>query len=99
MDEHLSDDVASNSEDEKRMRAAENRTVKKWKTSKTSKRPIDKKKLLEAAGGPSSVAHNGFIVGAYQHPLRAGRASRPTPAKFSKANPGDKCYKCGLYRH
>jgi len=63
VDEYLSDDVASNSEDEKRIKAAENRAVKKLKTSKTSKRPNDKKR---PAGGPSSVAHNGGMVGAYQ---------------------------------
>ena len=95
MDEYLSDDVDSNSEDEKRIRAAENRAVKKLKTSKTSKRPNDEKRPAEAAGGPSS----GGIVGAYQQLFRAGWVSGPTPAKFSKAKPGNVCYKCGLLGH
>jgi hypothetical protein len=34
VDEYLSDEVASDSEDEKRIRVAENRAVKKIKTSK-----------------------------------------------------------------
>jgi hypothetical protein len=42
VDEYLSDDVDSNSEDEKRIWTAENSAVKKLKTSKTSKRPNDK---------------------------------------------------------
>ena len=99
VDEYLSDDVDSNSEDEKRIRAAENRAVKKLKTSKTSKRPNDKKRPAEAAGNPSSVVHNGGMVGAYQQLFRAGWVSGPTPAKFSKAKPGDVCYKCGLFGH
>ena len=99
MDEYLSDDVDSNSEDEKRIWAAENRAVKKLKTSKTSKRPNDKKRAAEAAGGPSSVVHNGGMVGAYQQLFRAGCVSVPTPAKCSKAKPGDVCYKCGLFGH
>ena len=85
LDENLSDDVASNSEDEKHIRAAENRAVKKLETSKASKRPIDKKRPVEAAGGSSSVAHNGGMVGAYQQPFHAGGTSGPTPVKFSRA--------------
>ena len=84
VDEYLSDDVDSNSEDEKRIRAAENRAVKKLKTSKTSKRPNDKKRPAEAAGNPSSVVHNGGMVGTYQQLFRAGWISGPTPGKQSK---------------
>ncbi|CAG2235130.1 unnamed protein product [Mytilus edulis] len=58
VDEYLSDDVASDSEDEKRIRAADGRAVKKLKTVKQDKRQNIKKRPAESAGGPSSIAHN-----------------------------------------
>ncbi|CAC5401156.1 unnamed protein product [Mytilus coruscus] len=59
VDEYLSVDVASDSEDEKRIRAADGRAVKKSKTVKQDKRQNIKKRPAESAGGPSSIAHNG----------------------------------------
>ncbi|CAG2202882.1 unnamed protein product [Mytilus edulis] len=52
VDEYLSDEVASNSEDEKKIRAAETRAVKKMKVTKGSSgnRSV-KKRPAEAAGG------------------------------------------------
>ncbi|CAC5379675.1 unnamed protein product [Mytilus coruscus] len=68
--EYLSDDVASDSEDDKRIWAADDRAVKKLKTMKQDKRQNIKKRATESAGGPSSIAHNGNNGGfSQQQPL------------------------------
>ncbi|CAG2207889.1 unnamed protein product [Mytilus edulis] len=72
VDEYLSDEVASNSEDEKKIRAAETRAVKKMKVTKgsTGNRSA-KKRPAEAAGGPSSVARGADgVVTVSQSPFR-----------------------------
>jgi hypothetical protein len=48
VDEYLSDEVASDSEDEKRIRAADNRAVKKIKSSKKEDKKRGKKRPAEA---------------------------------------------------
>ncbi|CAC5388830.1 unnamed protein product [Mytilus coruscus] len=91
-----SEKVSSNSEDEKKKRAAEIRAVKKMKFTKGSNRS-EKKGPAEAAGGPSSVARGaGGVAVVSQPPFRVGGASGPYP-KFIRSKGRDICYKCGLY--
>ena len=100
VDEYLSDEVASNSEDEKKIRAAETRAVKKMKVTKGSSgnRSV-KKRPAEAAGGPSSVARGADGVATVsQPPFRVGGASGPN-SRFVRSKARDICYKCGLYGH
>ena len=100
VDEYLSDEVASNSEDEKKIRAAETRAVKKMKVTKgsTGNRSA-KKRPAEAAGGPSSVARGADGVATVsQPPFRVGGASGPN-SRFVRSKARDICYKCGLYGH
>ncbi|CAG2214016.1 unnamed protein product [Mytilus edulis] len=100
VDEYLSDEVASNSEDEKKIRAAETRAVKKMKVTKgsTGNRSA-KKRPAEAAGGPSSVARGADgVVTVSQPPFRVSGASGPN-SRFVRSKARDICYKCGLYGH
>ncbi|CAC5382726.1 unnamed protein product [Mytilus coruscus] len=79
VDEYLSDEVASNSEDEKKIRTAETRAVKKMKVTKRSNRS-EKKRPAEAAGGPSSFASGtGGVAAVSRPPFRVGGASGPNP--------------------
>ena len=57
VDEYLSDEVASDSEDETRIRAADNRAVKKMKTHKKGTEKQNRKRPAEAAGSFTQVAH------------------------------------------
>jgi hypothetical protein len=59
VDEYLSDEVASDSEDEKRIRAADNRAVKKIKSFKKEDKKRGKKRPAEAAGATTQTSHNG----------------------------------------
>ncbi|CAC5418787.1 unnamed protein product [Mytilus coruscus] len=98
VDEYLSDDVASDSEDEKRIRAADGRAVKKLKTVKQDKRQNIKKRPMESACGPSSIAHNGNNGGfSQQQPFLVAGASAPITSRRNRAR--DICYNCGLYGH
>ena len=100
VDEYLSDEVASDSEDEKRIRVAENRTVKKIKTSKKEDKQRGKKRPAETAGAITQTTHNGrgsISSRSYQiQPFRAAGAGAPAP-HISKAN--DSCHNCGLFGH
>jgi len=58
VDEFLSDEVASDSEDEKRIRAAENRAVRKIKAGKKNDK-TSRNRPVEAAGAPALPIHNG----------------------------------------
>ncbi|CAC5399204.1 unnamed protein product [Mytilus coruscus] len=98
VDEYLSNDVASDSEDEKSIWAADGRAVKKLKTAKQDKRQIIMKWPTESAGGPSSIAHNGNNGGfPQQQPFPVAGASAPVTSRRNRAK--DICYKCGLYGH
>ncbi|XP_071143148.1 uncharacterized protein [Mytilus edulis] len=98
VDEYLSDDVASDSEDEKRIRAADGRAVKKLKTVKQDKRQNIKKRPAESAGGPSSIAHNGNNGGfSQQQPFLVAGAAAPITSRRNRTR--DICYNCGLYGH
>ncbi|CAC5370880.1 unnamed protein product [Mytilus coruscus] len=61
VNECLSDKVASDSEDKKRIRAVNNRAVKKIKAEKTDKRSISKRPA-EASGSATQMTHNGTGV-------------------------------------
>ena len=74
--EYLSNEVASDYEDEKRIRAADTRALRKIKAAKIDKIPT-RKRPAEAAGAPVQIAHNGSSssrVPANLQPFRAGRA-------------------------
>jgi hypothetical protein len=89
-EEYLWDEVASDSEDEKRIITAENRGVRKIKVGKKNDK-TSRKRPAEPAGAPSQPIHNGvnsFIV----PPFRAARAIAPAQQN-SKAN--DQCSSFG----
>jgi hypothetical protein len=98
IDEYLSDEVANDSEDEKMIRAAENRAVKKMKIHKKDTGKQNRKRPWEAAGSFTQVAHNDGNAVNYNvtQPFRATGAVALAPTN-SKAN--DQCYKCGGYGH
>ena len=56
--EYMSDEVASDSEDEKRIRSVDNRTVRKIKSVMKDGK-VSRKRPAEAAGAPSQSVHNG----------------------------------------
>ena len=72
-DEYLYDEVASDSEDEKSIRAAENRAVKKMKTHKKETGKQNRKRPAEAAGSFTQIAHDGGNGANYN-------ATQPFPA-------------------
>jgi hypothetical protein len=56
--EYLSDEVASDSDDEKRIRAVDNRTIRKIKSVMKDGK-VSRERPAEAAGAPSQSVHNG----------------------------------------
>jgi hypothetical protein len=98
VDEYLSDNVATDSEDEKRIRAADSRAVKKMKTHKEDTGKQNRKRPAEAVGSFTQVGHDDVSAVIYNatQPFRATGAGASAP-KNSKAN--DQCYKCGGYGH
>ena len=95
VDEFLSDEVASDAEDEKRIRASENRAVRKIKADKKNDK-TSRKRPAEAAGAPSQPIHNGgnsFTV----PPFRAAGAVASAQQQNSKAN--DQCFRCSSFGH
>jgi hypothetical protein len=98
IDEYLSDEVANDSEDEKMIRAAENRAVKKMKIHKKDTGKQNRKRPAEAAESFTQVAHDSGNAVNYNvtQPFRATGAVASAPTN-SKAN--DQCYKCEGYGH
>ena len=86
-DEYLSDEVANDSEDAKRIRTAENRAVKMIKTHKKDTGKQNRKRPAEAAGSFTQVAHDGGNAVNYNatHPFRATGTGAYAPNN-SKAN-------------
>ena len=94
VDEYFSDEEASDSEDEKRIRAAEHRAVRKIKAGKKNDK-TSRKRPAEAAGAPSQPIHNGcnsFTV----PPFRAAGAVA-SAQQNSKAN--DQCFRYFSFGH
>ena len=95
VNEYISDEVASDSEDEKRIRAAENRAVKKMKAEKADKRP-SRKRPAEAAGSSMQTAHNsGGNDIFHMQPFRRGAGNPGQNQSRAK----ELCYNCGLFGH
>ena len=94
----MSDEVAIYSDDEKRIRAADNRAIKQMKIHKKDTGKQNRKRPAEAAGSFTQVAHDGGNAVNYNgsQSFRATGAGASAP-KNSKAN--DQCYKCGGYGH
>lgn len=92
--EYQLNDVAENSDDEKRIRSAENRALKQTKQGKKQRfQPYSKPAPTAAAGSPAQLPTLGFqqqnaLLPANQflQPFRSG--SRRTP------QPSDVCYRC-----
>ncbi|CAG2252007.1 unnamed protein product [Mytilus edulis] len=102
VNEYLSDEVASDSEDEKRIRAADNRAVKKIKAEKTDKRS-SRKRPAEASGSTAQMAHNGtggsdatFRLQPFRGGLAASGQSFGNQNSFKTS---DVCYNCGMQGH
>jgi hypothetical protein len=70
VEEYMSDEVASDSEDEKRIRAADNRAVRKIKSVRKDGK-INRKRPAEAAGAPSQSVHNGGNFSYTAQPFRS----------------------------
>ncbi|CAG2245212.1 unnamed protein product [Mytilus edulis] len=69
--EYLSDDLASDSEDEKKIRAADTRAVKKLKSVKSAdKKQNVRKRPTEASGSTSQTAHNAIPVSVSMPPFQ-----------------------------
>jgi hypothetical protein len=76
VDEYLSDEVASDSEDQKRIGAAENRGVKKIKTSKKDDKQRGKRRPAEAAGAITQTTHNdGSSISSRSYQIQPFRAA------------------------
>ncbi|VDI62518.1 Hypothetical predicted protein [Mytilus galloprovincialis] len=100
--EYLSDELASDSEDEKRIRAADSRAVKKLKAAKTEKQQHGRKRPAEAAGSSYQQAHSGGNSGGnglQLQPFRAWTSAGGAQGQQSPAKPSDVCYKCRFYSH
>lgn len=95
VEEYLSDEVASDSEDEKRIRASDNRAVRKIKSVRKDGK-VNRKRATEAAGAPSQSVHNGGNFPYTVQPFRSVGAVATAPSN-SKAN--DQCFRCSGYRH
>ncbi|CAC5408407.1 unnamed protein product [Mytilus coruscus] len=96
--EYLSDDLASDSEDEKKIRAADNRAVKKLKSVKSAdKKQNVRKRPAEASGSTSQTAHNAIPVSVSMPLFRGSRPGYGNQVKRSRE--GDMCYRCGLFGH
>jgi hypothetical protein len=99
VDEYLSDEVASDSEGEKRIRVAENRAVKKIKTSKKEDTQRDKNDQRKQ---PERL-HKLHIMAEVPFHLVATRYSPFVQQKdlqhhnISKSN--DNCHNCGIFEH
>ncbi|CAC5363093.1 unnamed protein product [Mytilus coruscus] len=96
------DEVASDSEDEKRIRAAENRAVKKIKAEKTDKRS-SRKRPAEASGSATQMPHYGTCGSDATfrlQPFRGGlAASGQTFSHQNNFRTSDVCYNCGMQGH
>ena len=91
----MSDEVTSDSEDEKRIRAANNRAVRKIKSVRKDGK-VNRKRPAEAAGAPSQSVHNGGNIPYTAQPFRSVGAVATTSSN-SKAN--DQCFRCSAYAH
>ena len=94
VDEYLSDEVASDSQDEKRIRAAENRAVRKIRAGKKNDK-TSRKRPAEAAGAPSQPVHNGG--NSYTVPPFRAAGAVASAQQNSKAN--DQCFRCSSFGH
>ena len=96
--EYLSDDLASDSENEKKIRAADTRAVKKLKSVKSAdKKQNVRKRPAEASGSTSQTAHNAIPVSVSMPPFRGSRPGYGNQVKRSRE--GDMCFRCGLFGH
>lgn len=96
VDEYVSDEVASDSEDEKRIRAADLRAVRKIKSSRKEGK-VSRKRPAEASGAPSQSAHNGGNYPVPVQPFRAAGAVNASAQQNPKAN--DQCFRCSAFGH
>lgn len=94
VDEYESDELADDSEDEKRLRKAEKRALEKIKAKKFAKRSSQNTKFLGQSQPNLSVAVNKYSGQSYAQPLiQPFRGFRRQP------NPTDKCFSCGQRGH
>ena len=90
--EYESDDLASDSEDEKRLRAAENRAIRSIKEKKRP-HPYSRSTPPVSVSRPAATFPNpeSTFRGFQQPPFRTSRRREPTPY--------DMCYQCNQYGH
>ncbi|VDI48035.1 Hypothetical predicted protein [Mytilus galloprovincialis] len=98
----LMDGVANESEDEKRIRLADNRAVQKIKAGKTDKRS-NRKRPAEASGSATQMTHNGTggtNATFHLQPFRWGFAARgQSYGHQNNLKTSDVSYNCGMQRH
>lgn len=97
--EYLSDEVASNSDDEKKIRAADSRAIRKLKAGKSNKQN-PRKRPAEAAGSVTQVPRNSGGVYSTSFNMQPFRGSgQPGVAHGKRDKAGEQCHNCGLFGH
>ena len=94
VDEYQSDDLADDSEDEKKLRAAERRALAKIKLDKQSKKSSITKREVHPQRAPFEPPYTPPLqpfrgYHSFRPPFRGGRFRQQT----------DKCFSCGQYGH
>ena len=96
-DEYLTDELASDSDDEKRMRQAEARALRKKKAK------LESYNLAKSSSSTTSLKASGQTESANTFPKRTGRANRSFRPSFEfekqqTPRPTDICFGCGHWR-
>ena len=93
VDEYESDDLADDSEDEKRLRKAEKRALEKIKAKKFAKRPSQNSKFV----GQLPYNNSGGVK--YHNQIPSQPYLQPFRGFHRQPNPTDKCFSCGQRGH
>ena len=96
VDEYISDEIASDSEDEKRIRAADSRAVRKIKSSKKDGK-VSRKRPAEASGAPAQTAHNGGNFNSF--PVQPLRSAGAVASAQQNPKTNDQCFRCSSFGH
>ena len=104
IDEYLSDELASNSDDEKRIRKAQARAASKKKKSQSAKRAQAKpynrsRRPFSHSEGSSSVSYAHDLFRGHPAPNRSYFGSSSGYTGRRVAGPNDKCFACGKSGH
>ncbi|CAG2236120.1 unnamed protein product [Mytilus edulis] len=94
----LNVDLQDDSEDEKNIRAADTRAVKKLKSVKSADKKKNVRKRPAASSSSSSqTAHNAIPVSVSMPPFH--RSSTGYGNQVKRSREGNMCFRCGLFGH